>query len=112
MNRLVLVTLIAGCAAEPPPDCATATDHVAACYGDEVAAAFAQTCTADSAAAALDDQCGSVEEGKEDSFSTQILSPPVEQFKYGSIGADKMGLPAVLLKALPLVCTDLLPDGT
>lgn len=60
----------------------------------------------------MDDACGSVEEGKEDSFTTQILSPPVEQFKYGSIGADKLGLPAVLMKALPLVCSDLLPAGT
>src|SRR5690349_5947122 len=114
MNRLLLVPILAaaGCAADSAPDCATATEHVAACYGDEVASAFADTCTPESAAAAMDDACGSVEEGKEDSFTTQILSPPVEQFKYGSIGADKLGLPAVLMKALPLVCSDLLPAGT
>jgi mono/diheme cytochrome c family protein len=43
--------------------------------------------------------------------SVPILSPPIEHFKYGSIGADKLGLPLVLFKAIPLVCADLLPEG-
>lgn len=92
--------------------CAAATEHVAGCYGDEVAVAFAESCTAQAASAALADKCGSLEEGKADSFSTQILSPPVEHFKYGSIGADKLGVPIALLKAIPIVCADLLPPGS
>jgi mono/diheme cytochrome c family protein len=43
---------------------------------------------------------------------TTILSPPLEHFKYGSIGADKLGLPLAVFKAIPLVCGDLLPKGT
>lgn len=92
--------------------CDAASAHVQACYGPDVAAAFAETCTPQAAATALDENCLSMEEGKADSFSTQILSPPVEQFKYGSIGSDKLGIPLVLLKAMPLVCSDLLPPGT
>jgi mono/diheme cytochrome c family protein len=108
---------LAGCSASDDGSsasgagCDAATAHVASCFGPEVADAFAQTCTAESASAALDDDCGSTQEGKADSLSTQILSPPVEQFKYGSIGTDKLGLPVVLHRALPLVCSDLLPPG-
>ena len=43
--------------------------------------------------------------------SATILNPPIEHFKYGSIGADKLGLPAVLLRAIPIVCADTLPEG-
>jgi hypothetical protein len=46
------------------------------------------------------------------SLPTEILDPPIEHFKYGSIGSDKLGLPLVLLRAMPLVCADLLPEGT
>src|SRR5262245_26373196 len=113
MSRLLALaipfTVLVACATPEGGDCASATEHVTACYGEEVGAAFAEGCTPEAAAVALDEECGSVEEGKADSFSTPILSPPIEQFKYGSIGADKMGLPAVLMRALPLVCPDLLP---
>jgi len=44
--------------------------------------------------------------------STEILSPPIQHFKYGSIGTDKLGVPLAVLKAIPLVCADLLPAGT
>ncbi len=44
--------------------------------------------------------------------STAILSPPVEHFKYGSIGADKLGIPSAVLRAIPIVCADRLPKGT
>jgi hypothetical protein len=108
----VVLLFIVGCAGQEAPDCATATEHVSACYGQEVADAFAEACTPEAAATALDDDCGTVEEGKADSFSTPILSPAIEQFKYGSIGADKMGLPLALMRALPLACSDLLPAGT
>lgn len=121
MNRaLVSVSfsfLLAGCSAADDgnpgsaSDCNVATEHVASCFGPEVADAFAQTCTAESASAALGDDCADLSEGKADSLSTKILSPPVEQFKYGSIGTDKLGLPVVLHRALPLVCSDLLPPG-
>jgi hypothetical protein len=107
---IVTLTLVGGCNA-PTIDCETATAHVTACYGDEVGVAFAETCTAEAAADALDEVCQDPEEGKADSFSTPILSPPVEQFKYGSIGADKMGLPLALMRAMPIVCADLLPPG-
>jgi hypothetical protein len=113
---LVLVSVVAfACSSEDPArgaaECETATAHVAACYGEEVGAAFAEACTADAAATALDEKCQSVEEGKADSFSTPILSPAIEHFKYGSIGSDKLGIPLVLLKAMPLVCAELLPPG-
>jgi mono/diheme cytochrome c family protein len=91
-------------------DCETATQHVSACYGEDLASAFAETCTTEAAATALAEECGSVD-GKQDALSTEILNPPLEHFKYGSIGSDKMGLPLVLMRALPLVCSDLLPAG-
>lgn len=43
--------------------------------------------------------------------SPRRSSGPIEQFKYGSIGADKVGLPLSLFRALPIVCSDLLPEG-
>jgi mono/diheme cytochrome c family protein len=46
------------------------------------------------------------------SAATPILSPPIEHFKYGSIGADKMGVPLAIFKAIPIVCADRLPAGT
>ncbi len=46
------------------------------------------------------------------SAATPILSPPIEHFKYGSIGADKLGVPLVIFKAIPLVCSDRLPPGS
>lgn len=93
-------------------ECGAAAQHVTDCYGAEVGAAFAETCTPEAASTALADQCRDPKEGKADSFSTEILSPPVEHFKYGSIGTDKLGLPVSLHRALPLVCADLLPPGT
>lgn len=115
MTRLSLLPLfaLAACAADPTTvDCETATRHVADCYGEEIGAAFAESCTAEAAATAMEEQCAAGEGGKEDLFSTPVLSPPVEQFKYGSIGADKLGMPKAIIKALPLVCRDLLPAGT
>jgi len=118
MQRLaslpLFLLIITGCSGETlDADCADATARVAQCYGDEVADAFAQTCDATSAAAALDEPCqGTGGDGKSDIFSTPILSPASEQFKYGSIGADMMGIPAAILKAVPLVCPDTLPAGT
>lgn len=92
--------------------CDVAAEHVTACYGPDVGSAFRETCTPEAATTALAENCRSMEEGKADSFSTDILSPPIEHFKYGSIGSDKLGIPLVLLKAMPLVCSDLLPPGT
>ncbi|HEY4177955.1 MAG TPA: hypothetical protein VGM90_14005 [Kofleriaceae bacterium] len=110
---LVLLPVLGACAADPSSDdCASATAKVAECYGDEAANAFAESCDADSAAVALTEQCAPEDESKADLFgATPILSPAVEQFKYGSIGADKMGLPLAILKAIPLVCADTLPPG-
>ncbi len=110
-SALVPLLAIASCAGSEPGDCASATQHVSDCYGTDVGSAFAESCTSESAASALAEQCITSEDGKADLFSTPILSPAVEQFKYGSIGADKLGLPLSLLKALPLVCSDLLPPG-
>jgi mono/diheme cytochrome c family protein len=93
-------------------DCESATRHVSSCYGDEVGQAFAATCTAEAAATALEESCPGADGGKEDAFSAPILNPPVEHFKYGSIGADKLGLPVALMRALPIVCADKLPAGT
>src|SRR5262245_31744543 len=93
-------------------DCEAARQHVSDCYGEELAASFAETCTAETASEALGDQCETTADGKADLLSTKILSPPVEQFKYGSVGTDKIGLPVVLHRALPIVCEDLLPPGT
>jgi len=110
-NLILAPVLLAACSTTDAPDCETAAKHVAGCYGDEVGAAFAETCTDETAATALADDCGGLEEGKADSTNTPILTPAVEQFKYGSIGADKLGLPVALLRAMPLVCKDLLPAG-
>jgi hypothetical protein len=109
---LLAVSLLA-CTGEPAPegDCAAATQHVADCYGDEIGTAFAAACTSESATTALSESCPGAD-GKEDLFSTPILSPASEHFKYGSIGADMMGLPLSILKAVPLVCADTLPPGT
>ena len=120
MTRLACLALVLplaawGCAtdASSDPDCAAAIQRVGECYGDEAANAFAETCDATSASTALSEQCAPPEsDGKSDLFgATPILSPAVEQFKYGSIGADKMGLPLAILKAIPLVCADTLPAG-
>jgi processive rubber oxygenase RoxA-like protein len=112
MTRLVaLLPILAACGGEPDADCGAATQKVADCYGDEAAAAFAQACTADLAKAALAETCASSDEGKGDLFSTPVLSPATEQFKYGSIGADMIGTPVAILRAIPLVCADTLPPG-
>jgi len=112
MTRALLpLAFLAACATQADPDCATATQHVADCYGDETASAFAESCTADAAATALAETCPTGPDGKSDLFATPILSPAIEQFKYGSIGSDKMGLPLAILKAVPLVCRDTLPAG-
>ncbi|MDQ3333661.1 MAG: cytochrome c [Myxococcota bacterium] len=104
--------LIAACSAEQSdPDCETAVQHVTSCYGDEVGGAFAEACTPESAKTALEEACPTAE-GKEDNYNPPLLTPAVEQFKYGSIGADKMGLPVSIIKALPVMCRDLLPAGT
>jgi cytochrome c5 len=111
-STLVLFpAVLLACAAQQDGDCDSAVKHVTDCYGDEIGAAFAETCDPAAASAALGEQCVG-DDGKADSFTTPILSPPVEQFKYGSIGSDKLGLPLVLIKALPIVCADLLPPGT
>src|SRR5687767_2914393 len=106
-----LALVFAACATEPAPECATAVERVAACYGDETAAAFAESCDAATAAIALAEDC-TLDDGKADSSSTPILSPASEHFKYGSIGADKLGIPVSILKAVPIVCADTLPPGT
>ena len=114
MKRLLAISfLLAACSTseQSSSDCGPAIQHVSDCYGEEVGAAFAESCTAESAATALSESCPTAE-GKEDNYNPPILSPAVEQFKYGSIGADKMGLPVSMLKALPLMCSDLLPAGT
>lgn len=112
LRTTIIASLLAACAADSSPqECAPATERVAACYGDEAAAVFAESCDADLAAVAMTEECANIEEGKADSFSTPILSPAVEQFKYGSIGADKLGIPLAILKAVPLVCADTLPAG-
>lgn len=114
MRTLLAIPFVAlvGCSgAESAPDCDTAVQHVADCYGEEVAGAFAESCTADTATTALAESCPTAE-GKEDAYNPPILQPPVEQFKYGSIGSDKMGLPVSILRALPLLCSDLLPAGS
>ena len=113
MSRFLasIALILAACNTTDAPDCETAAAHVTSCYGEEVGAAFAETCDPDAAAVALADNCGSIDEGKADSYGTPILTPAVEQFKYGSIGADKLGLPVALLRAMPLVCKDLLPAG-
>jgi mono/diheme cytochrome c family protein len=114
-NRAALLSfsLLAACADAPDGDCAAATQHVTDCYGDEIGAAFGQSCTADTATTALSESCpGADGTGKEDLFATTpVLSPPIEQFKYGSIGGDIMGVPLSILKAVPLVCADTLPPG-
>jgi mono/diheme cytochrome c family protein len=112
-KRLLLVPLaVLTACAEPAGDCELATQHVSDCYGDEIASAFADSCTPDPAQTAQSEQCVPPDaEGKGDLFSTPILTPAVEQFKYGSIGADKMGIPLPILKALPIVCRDMLPPG-
>jgi hypothetical protein len=116
MNRLAIlsVSLVAACSSTEATDadCGLATQHVLDCYGDEIGTAFAEACTAESAATALSEQCPGPDDEKSDLFATPILSPAVEQFKYGSIGADKLGLPLSILKAIPLVCADTLPPGT
>ena len=105
------MTLLAACSAtEQGGDCGLATQHVSDCYGEQVASAFAESCTADAAKTALDESCPTAE-GKEDAYNPPLLSPATEQFKYGSIGSDKMGLPVSILRALPLMCSDLLPAG-
>src|SRR5690349_1335757 len=108
-----IVLLLAACSGseQSAPDCDTAVQHVSDCYGEEVAGAFAESCTAETAATALAESCPTAE-GKEDNYNPPLLSPAVEQFKYGSIGSDKMGLPVALIKALPVMCKDLLPAGT
>ncbi|MEO8699797.1 MAG: hypothetical protein ABI867_07125 [Kofleriaceae bacterium] len=114
MTRLVLVLgFLAACSGDTlESECATATQRVSDCYGDEAGAAFSETCTAELAATANAEACPTGDDGKADLFATPILSPEVEQFKYGSIGADKLGLPLAVLRAIPLVCADTLPPGT
>src|SRR5688572_29856900 len=113
MLRTTILTafMVTACAGDAP-ECQTATEKVAACYGDEVAAAFAESCDPAAAELALAEQCASDVEGKADGYSPPILSPATEHFKYGSIGADKLGVPVAILKAIPLVCADTLPPGT
>ena len=54
---MLLVALLAACSAEGLDPCAEARDHVAACSGDEVAAALAETCTDEIAAEVLAAPC-------------------------------------------------------
>jgi hypothetical protein len=117
MTRLYALALAlacsVGCHAETlSADCDDAIQRVSECYGPDAAAAFSETCDAEAAEQALAEECESSEGGKTDSLSTSILSPPIEQFKYGSIGADKLGLPLAILRAVPIVCADTLPQGT
>lgn len=109
----LLAPAAAGCSDPTTADCEAATRHVTACYGAEVGEAFGATCGAEAAATALAEACPTGEEdGKADGFGgTPILSPPLEHWKYGSIGADKLGLPLALVRAMPIVCEDLLPPG-
>src|SRR5437764_4451515 len=105
MFKALAFAVFAACAASPDPDCAQASEHVAACYGSDVGQAFAQTCTADTAQAALAEPCAPSDGGKADGFGgSPILGNPVEQFKYGTIGADELGIPLAVFRALPLVC--------
>jgi mono/diheme cytochrome c family protein len=112
-HSIAIALLLAACSGseQGAPDCPTAAEHVTRCYGDEVGAQFAESCTAESAQTALAESCPTAE-GKEDNYNPPLLTPAVEQFKYGSIGADKMGLPVSIIKALPVMCRDLLPAGT
>jgi len=112
LTRLAPLLVLVACAEPQTGDCDSAVQHVTDCYGDEIGLAFAESCNAETATTALAETCQSSDDGKADSFSTPILSPPVEHFKYGSIGADKLGLPLSLMKAIPLVCADMLPPGT
>lgn len=99
------------CAEPAAGDCDAAVELVADCYGGVAAEAFAESCNADAAQAALADSCQTGDGGKADAFSTPILSPLSKQFKYGSIGADQLGLPKSILRAIPIVCADTLPAG-
>jgi hypothetical protein len=108
----LLVVLVACSDPSPDGDCALATQHVTDCYGESVGTAFSEACTADAATTALSETCPGPDDEKSDLFATQILSPASEQFKYGSIGADKLGIPVAILKAVPIVCADTLPPGT
>nr|MBA2540071.1 hypothetical protein [Deltaproteobacteria bacterium] len=117
MTRHAISTFLfaaaAACSTQAPDgDCGLATQHVTDCYGDEIGEAFGASCTGETATTALAEQCPGPDDEKSDLFSTPILSPAIEQFKYGSIGADKLGLPLSILKAIPLVCADTLPPGT
>ncbi len=112
-HAITALLFVAACGAEAPEgDCGLATQHVVDCYGNEIGEAFAASCTGETAATALTEQCPGADDEKSDLFATPILSPAIEQFKYGSIGADKLGLPLALVKAIPLVCKDTLPPGT
>ncbi|MEM9194241.1 MAG: cytochrome c [Myxococcota bacterium] len=104
----------AGCSVDMQADCPRAAERVEACYGPEIAEQFSSTCDEASAGSALEADCPGSSEGvagKTDLFPTDILSPPLEQFKYGSIGADKRGIPLAILRAVPVVCEDTLPPG-
>ena len=114
MRHFLAISLVlAACSGseQAASDCDTAVQHVTDCYGEEVGTAFAESCTPEAATTALAEACPTAE-GKEDNYNPPLLTPAVEQFKYGSIGADKMGLPVSIMKALPLMCSDLLPAGT
>ena len=117
LSSLVALASLPGltaCATDPDGagDCALATERVTACYGSEAGAGFAESCTPEAAELALTEECAPADDTKADLFgSTPILSPAVEQFKYGSIGADKLGLPLAVLQAIPLVCASTLPAG-
>jgi mono/diheme cytochrome c family protein len=112
-HLLALSLFVAACSGseQSAPDCDTAVQHVSDCYGEELGTAFAESCTPELAQTALAESCPTAE-GKEDNYNPPLLSPAVEQFKYGSIGADKMGLPVSIIKALPVMCKDLLPAST
>lgn len=104
------VSILSGCTVAQD-SCAQAVAEIEACYGPELAEEFALSCDAE-AVAALDGECPvDGPEGKADLFRTEILEPPLEQFKYGSIGADKRGIPLAILQAVPVVCEDTLPNG-
>lgn len=107
----ILPLILVGCTGAPDDSCSVATERVGACYGEAAASAFAEACTPEVASSALAETCPA-NDGKADLFDTPILSPPEEQFKYGSIGSDKLGLPLAILRAVPLVCADTLPPGT
>ncbi len=112
-HAISALLFVAACSTDAPDgDCGLATQHVSDCYGNEIGEAFAASCTGEAAVTALAEQCPGPDDEKSDLFGTPILSPATEQFKYGSIGADKLGLPLSILKAIPLVCSDTLPPGT